>query len=372
MPTRILLLVCVSLAVACEVSWPGHSASDVDGGAGGKADDAGRSAVPWAVSRHVWPPSAGHPETSEALLDKDLDLIASLGAGYVRTDLWWYVIEPQMGVFDHAALDYYRKVVDKAAARGIGTIVILSNAPEWARSLYGRDRGQFYQHFRAYASAVAQAVGHQVTTYQLWNEPNNVSDFVDGDGDIQLFVSGRKGLRDGLALIGEEKRAIETAINLLVDGHDGVYSWMNDVAYYMDHGARDAIDVITIDHYPGTWSIGDWGGNILDRLFGLGKKYGKAVGVFETGYATAWCLPPFFNSEAGQTAWVRQQLPRLRGKLADPRVTQGVPFTLVNWFRLDDPDSGDCANPENSFGVVHTDRSPKPAFSALREEIAAF
>ena len=366
------LVLAAMAAIACDASWMGDTDGVDGGGGGGKADDAGSSSVPWAVSRHVWPPRIGHPETSESLLEEDLDLIASLGARYVRTDLWWYVIEPQMGAFNQPALDFYRRLVDKAAARGLGTIVILSNAPQWAKDVYGRDRGQFYQHFRSYAAMVAQTVGDQVTYYQLWNEPNHVSDFVDGDGDVQLFISGREGIREGLALIGEEDRAIETAINLLVDGHDGAFSWMNDVAYYMDKGAADAVDIIAIDHYPGTWSIGDWGGNILDRLFGLGETYGKAVAVFETGYATASCLPPFFNSEGGQAAWVRQQLPRLRGKLADPAVTRGVPFALVNWFRLDDRDSGDCVDPEDNFGVVHTDRSPKQAFSALRGEIAKF
>jgi hypothetical protein len=365
-------LVPLLLAVACD--FAGNGRAGADGGAG-KADDAGDSGgadVAWAVSRHIWPPSAGHPENSEALLDKDLDLIASLGARYIRTDLWWYVIEPQMDVFDHAALDYYQRVVAKASARGIGTIVILSGAPDWARSLYDRDRGQFFLEFRGYAAMVAQAVGHEVTIYQLWNEPNHVNDFVDGDGDIQLFVNGRQGIRAGLALIGEGDRPIQTAVNLLVDGHDGVFSWMSDVAYYMDGGAADAIDIIAIDHYPGTWSIGDWGGNILDRLFRLGDKYGKAVGVFETGFATARCAPPFFHDEAGQAAWVRQQLPRMRGKLADPRVTLDVPFALVNWYRLADGDSSDCFDPEDNFGILHTDRSPKQAFSALREEIAPF
>jgi hypothetical protein len=231
-----------------------------------------RTSTPWSVSRHVWP-------SADADLARDLDLVAELGARYVRTDVWWYSVEPERGKYDRAALDAYSRFFDEAKKRGLEVLVVLSNAPAWARALYERGaREAFFAAFGRYAFEVAKLAGSRVQNYQLWNEPNHVIDFVDGEGDIQLFVRGRAGI--DAAVPGRT-----TMINLLVDGHDLPIgpSWMTDVDFYLQHGAGRAIDVIGIDHYPGTWAYGDWGGNILDRLGALGRRYGKAVAVLETG-----------------------------------------------------------------------------------------
>ena len=115
----------------------------MDGGGAGKADDPAHSGVPWAVSRHAWPPRIGDPQTGELLLEEDLDLIASLGARYVRTDLWWYVIEPQMGVFDHSALDFYRRMIEKAAARSM--VQRLEGNKKAAADALGISRSRLYR-----------------------------------------------------------------------------------------------------------------------------------------------------------------------------------------------------------------------------------
>lgn len=323
--------------------------------------------IAWSVSRHVFPP--GWDSDTSARVERDLELVAELGARYVRTDLWWFAIERSPGQYDAAALAYYRWYVDAAAARGLGVVTILSGMPNWAHAL---DRDDLADAFGRYAERVAAVVGDRVTMYQLWNEPNHVIDVPDHDTDIRLFVVGRAGIERGRQAIGATQPFV-TAINVLVDGHDAPFgpSWQNDVRYYLEHGARDAIDVIAIDHYPSTWSFGDWGGRVLDRLFALGEEQDKAVAIFEVGYSTPPCTMPA-HTEAAQARWIREQLPRMRAKLTDPAVTRGVPFSLVNWFKLDDRNTSACLDPEDHFGVVRTDRSKKPAFAALAAEIAAF
>jgi hypothetical protein len=315
---------------------------------GAKAD---APPVAWSVSRHVFPGDA--PDA----LARDLALVAELGATYVRTDVWWYAIEPAPGQYDAAALALYRDYVDEAARHGLGVIVILSNPPGWALDL---ERDQLVAAFGAYSERVAATLGDRAFYYQLWNEPNNVVDVPDSDTDSALMRAGRDGLARGAPGV-----PVRTAINLLVDGHDGPFAhWEDDVRYYLDR-AGDAIDVIAIDHYPGTWSVGDWGGNIIDRLFALGAERGKGVAIFETGYATSWCSLPL-HDEAAQAAWIHEQLPRLRAKL------HGRRLDVINWFKLDDRNTGNCFDPEDNFGVVRTDRAKKPAFEALRAEIARY
>jgi hypothetical protein len=325
--------------------------------------------VPWSVSRHIWPSTGA---ADDALLEKDLGLIAGLGARFVRADVWWYVIEPERGRIDAAALASYSRALDEARRHGLEVLVVLSNAPAWARALYEHgDRQAFYDAFRDYSSAVARMAGARVRNYQLWNEPNHALDFVDGDGDLQLFARGKAGVRAGLTSIGLASHRFTTMLNVLVDGHDSPIgpSWTSDVRFYMDHGAAASIDVIGIDHYPGTWSFGDWGGNILDRLGDLGRTYAKAVAVLETGFSTTPCTLPF-NSEGQQARWIGEQLPRMRSK-ARALERSGVHVAMFNWFKIEDRDTHDCFDPEDHFGVVRSDRTKKPAYDALRKEIGS-
>lgn len=339
-------------------------------GVAAPASSPGASAVdtPWAVARHVW------PADDKATVAGDLDRIAALGARYVRTDFWWASVQPRPDAFDTAALAYYRWYTEAARERGLGVVVILSGAPAWAREFYDSgQRAAFTEAFGDYTAEVAGAVGDLVELYQLWNEPNHVNDWVDSAGDVALFRAGH----DGLASADQSFRTI---VNVLVDGHDGAVcpNWRCDLDYYLTNGAAPAIDVLAIDHYPDTWSVGDWGGNILDRLFDVGQRYGKAVAVMETGHSTAGCAPAW-NSESGQRDWIRDQLPKMRAKLADPEVTGGVPFVLASWYELDDSDTGhdSCyTDPigtiEAHFGVVRTDRTAKPGYPELRAQVAAF
>lgn len=374
-PGRMRILLALPLLLACSSRYEGEApAGDAMAGADGKADDGDQTAglAPWSVSRHVFFSRQLDGDT-RARIEADLDLIAALGARYVRTDVWWYAVEPAPDRFDDAVLAQYRWYVLEAERRGLGVIAIASNPPDWARQLYDSGkRRELAAAFGRYTERLAVEIGDLVSYYQLSNEPNHILDAPDGDTDVRLFVEGRAGLERGRAQIGAVV-PLRTVVNVLVDGHDSPIGpgWEEDVRYYLTHGAAGAIDVVAIDHYPGTWSIGDWGGNIVDRLFALGAEHGVAVAIGELGYASARCVPPF-NSEEGQVGWIRQQLPRLRAKLADPAVTGGTRLEFANWFKLDDRNSGNCFDPEDNFGVVRTDRSAKPGFAVLRAEIAEF
>jgi hypothetical protein len=337
----------------------------------GKADGSSVH-VPWSVTRHIWPP--GVEGDSQALFQQDADLIAGLGAKAIRSDVWWYVIEPQPGVYNEAALAYYRWVVTEAKARGLDMILILSNPPKWANNMLDEGKvAAVADSFAKYSARVADTVGlGDVIYYQLWNEPNHI-EHTPFDTDIALINAARRGLTEGLTRAGFGDLPIRTVVNVMIDGHDlGVGpNWQSDLEYLMDHGARDAVDIVAIDHYPGTFDPRGWDFNFLDRLFDTGEKYGKAVSIQETGYSTARCVPPF-HTEAGQADWVRGELPKIRAKVNALSANHDVKFEIANFFRLDDRQSSNCFNVEDFFGVVRKDRSLKPAYQALKEEIAKF
>ncbi len=347
-------------------------ASDDARGIGGKGDGAGNLGVPFSFSRHTW------PTDDMDLVRRDFELIAELGAKFVRTDIWWYAIEPTRGYYDEAALDYYRWYIEEAGRHGLGVVTILARAPDWvvdvdwASVLSRIDPIAFSRAFGAYADKVATKVGDLVTYWQIWNEPNHIIDDPNHKTDVQVMIEGRAGIERGRTANGTT-RPFRTAINVLVDWHDSALTghWEDDLRFYLNNGARKAVDIIAIDHYPGTWSIGDWGGNILERLFALGYEQDKAVAVFELGFTTSHCLFPS-NTERAQANWIGDQLPRMLAKAFDPDVNRGAKLELVNWYELDDRDTSDCLNPEDRFGIVRSDRSKKPGFEQLQSEIEQF
>jgi hypothetical protein len=331
----------------------------------------GGDAIPWAVSRHVWPSNYPGREESPEDLARDLALIAELGARYVRTDWWWYVVEPERDEVDRDALAFYRWYVDEAARHGLGVIVILSNTPRWARELHDQEQSaELLTHAQQYAHVVAESLGDRVEYFQLWNEPNHFIDFADRDTDVQMMLSAKLGVDNGRTAAGTA-RPYHTLINVLVDGFDGILGeWEVEARHYLD-GAGAAVDILAIDHYPGTWDIGTWDDDLLSRAFAVAGDHGKRLAILETGFSTTSCLFPL-NTEDAQASWIASQLPVIHRQVRDPAVHQGVHFELANWFKLEDRDQPSCFNPEDNFGIVRADRSRKPGFDILRQQIADF
>src|SRR3990172_9356369 len=79
-----------------------------------------------------------------------------------------------------------------------------------------------------------------------------------------------------------------------------------------DAWGRDSIDIVAIDHYPGTWCCGsnyrDWAA--LDTLLGIARDYGKEMAIMETGFSS-WTWP---NGQQDQERFVNEALDEVWSK----------------------------------------------------------
>lgn len=65
-----------------------------------------------------------------------VDYAAELGAKYVRFDIWWKDIEPEMGQFNYTALYIYWMIISYMRSKGLQPIAILGTGyPGWATNL---------------------------------------------------------------------------------------------------------------------------------------------------------------------------------------------------------------------------------------------
>jgi len=145
--------------------------------------------------------------------------------------------------------------------------------------------------------------------------------------------------------------------------------------YLGQHGGRDfaaAVDWVGLDAYPGTFfppaeAPGGERDGVTNALSSLRDCYlplaaiglGTPIYVEENGYPTG---PG--RSEATQLAYLRSMVQAF----SDLRGTYDV--SDYRWFNLRDADST-SPNFQQHFGLLHDDYSPKPAFAAYRDLVAA-
>jgi len=337
----------------------------------GKAADAG-AATPWYVTIH-----AGEVKYDLARTDSVFQKAKDLGAKGVRTDIFWFDIEPTRDVWNTPRLQFYTSYVSKALAWGLDPLMILSGAPQWAKDLYSSDKPAFWAEYEEYVEQVVLWMGDRIQNYQMWNEANHSADFVAAGDDWQLF--SRAG-----AKIDALDPTATTYVNVMAD----LLGWESAVTGWMQSAAKPYIDVIGIDHYPGTWaccSYTDWSplDTLTRRINTAGDAwYGKKGAILETGYSSwAWLIA----DEYDQRDWINQSLPVVRTKINTNNSTKPYKIVLAGFYQhidtcTDINNSNNCltSDPiygqgiEAHFGILHSDLTKKVGWSALKSQIALF
>jgi polysaccharide biosynthesis protein PslG len=111
--------------------------------------------------------------SSDADLTRQLDGFEEIGAGWVRADFKWSVIEGTRGSFNWSLYD---RLASTAKARGLKVVAVLAYSPGWARTAPGTDDKFPPANVADYAAFARKAVERYapqgITHFELWNEPN--------------------------------------------------------------------------------------------------------------------------------------------------------------------------------------------------------
>ena len=103
----------------------------------------------------------------------DLDIAADMGTNAHRLSLEWSRIEPQPSVFDTAALDRYRQILQGMLDRGIEPMVTLHHFtnPLWLVEKNDFNSDLVVEYFQRYTTRVVDALGDLVPLWITINEP---------------------------------------------------------------------------------------------------------------------------------------------------------------------------------------------------------
>ncbi len=214
-----------------------------------------------------------------------------------------------------------------------------------------------------YAYTVAKYLWSTVEYYQLGNELNWIN-AMPKDCDIAFIEALARGVHDGF-----HDGALEcgipctyglpyTIVNVFAD----CFFWSNYLESWLNSAAGSWINIIAIDHYPGTWtmtSYSDW--SPLVSLIKIAQQYHKIPAIMETGYPTKGDD----HNEKEQVKFINTAFSVIA------KIASKHQIAFVSWYTLwDEPHSGILWY--SGWGVLTNNFTKKHGWYALKDWFANF
>lgn len=279
---------------------------------------------------------------------------AALNVEFVRTDVRWSAILPDGVTPDRNALNWYKSFFETARSYGLRPMIVLSSPPSSVRHLPKRELLNLWQ---LYIEQVVSDLGNLCNTFQILNEPNNPIYSVFDSSTLP------KAVMIASQLIKNRVSGAKIIINYLAD----LPHWRRDAEHLLSQTGK-SIDIVGIDHYPGTWAIGPNKGwaSCMHTLSGIDTTtpgtvwYGRQLAIMETGFSTNI---PWLRGATQQKDFYLDLDKNLR-KIGPLRSR----ILFVGFYELCDSNSHAFLNPEAHFGLLMNDcATRKPAFAIAKQ-----
>jgi hypothetical protein len=197
---------------------------------------------------------------SPAAIAAQLAALHTTGATLARSDAPWEAAEPQppSGAIHHYDWAFDDTIAGALATAGLAWLPIIDYSPPWARSIPGQDHSApDANEYAAYAGALAGRYGpggsfwqahplvpvHPVSTYEIWNEPDNPVFWVpkpDATAYANLYLRARAAID-----------AVQPSARVIVGGLTDARSFLPDLLAAAP-SLRNQLDGVGIHPYGST------------------------------------------------------------------------------------------------------------------------
>ncbi|MEU2349090.1 cellulase family glycosylhydrolase [Modestobacter sp. NPDC049651] len=287
-----------------------------------------------------------------------LDRVRDAGTRWVRADLAWCAWEPEgPGLVATSYRERVDELVRLVADRHLQLLLVTVCTPGWAGGgPDGRALPADPAEFGRVVGVLAARYAGRVSAWEVWNEPDCIGGCGKGSavGYVPLLQAGYRAVK------AADPRA--TVVSGGISGNNA--RWVDDL---YAAGAAGWFDALGVHPYvkPSGLAPDAPSGHRVYRLTtisdvrGVMVRHGdgdRPVWFTEFGWSTARSGPIAGVGEARQARRLTETV-RL--------VAARWPFvTHAFWYSARDRD--DSTPLENSFGLLRTDLTPKPAYRAFR------
>ncbi len=247
----------------------------------------------------------GEGGMTPAVYERELDLMADLGFGWLRYWAEWAEVEASPGEYRWANLDYR---VAEAKRRGLRLIGAVHYGTPWAsdapEDVKGHARTKYpprdLADMQRYARAMIGRYKNDVQHWEGWNEAN-------ANGFWNVPPSGRDRFEHYVqwqrAFYEAAKQADPDCIVLTGGFADGADLARQLVRYY-EAGLKDTFDVMNVHIYGGD-PRGKWTVQQIQSVIRVMRHHGdgdKPIWITETGWPVE-CVHPNVRSLDQQAQW---------------------------------------------------------------------
>jgi polysaccharide biosynthesis protein PslG len=295
---------------------------------------------------------------SSSQMTQELNDLQSAGVNVLRVDVAWRVIEwAGKGQYDPIQLSRLDTLVNEASTRGMKVIATLACTPPWASA--GKewyDAPSNPADYGDFARFVTARYGTKLAAVEAWNEPEINNNLVAENLPLtytamvkQLYRGAREGNSSVAVLAGALSYPDITFMNeLYADGIAGYYDGVSLHPYAdqaapentsVTHSFKRGIEEMHADQLSHGDNTPEW---VTEFGWFTGTSTGAVTEQLQAEYTEkAFGVLNGFSYVKGATLY---QLRDMAVSLSDP---------------------------EDNFGLLHNDFTPRPAYAALKSAMLA-
>lgn len=286
-------------------------------------------------------PACRQVANGTTFVDRELPLIRRLGAGLLRLEFPWPLIEPQRGVFDWRRSDYIVRQVDR---QGLALLPVLVYSPPWAAT--GASRPPRAGDFGRFAKRFAARYGRSIDYYELWNEP-----------DIARYWEGTQAEYVSRVLVPGYRaiKAPDPQAKIVLGGPAKADAgWLHGI---YNHGGGRFFDVMSYHDYTGDPAALARNAFTVESVLEAHGQGSKPIWLAEYG------------REEASTADVHHQW------LFRTALTEKLPLARAVWYTLRDDFPMTCCPPApikaEFFGLMTDTYARKQGYDVMRQLLVA-
>lgn len=279
---------------------------------------------------------------SDADTNRALDMAKSVGVESLRIDISWYVVEYEEGEPDWSLID---PLVDMAIARDISVLGMLYDSPAWlSGSTDPHTPPSDPQLFAEFAAATATHYLGRIDTWEIWNEQNIPRFWATPDPVAYAEL---------LKAVYPAIKAVDSSATVITGGLSPDPSGIDPLAFVeamYAAGAGGYFDALSMHPYSFPYLPTLDSVKAVHDVMTANGDGDKKVWLTEVGAPTG--TSPWAVSEEDQAETIKIFIDAAR--------TTDYVGPVYLYSLLDTGSS--LSDPEDNFGLLRGDFTPKPAF----------